>query len=173
MQIERYTINRDSPTTEIRMRQSTNGILLILFATGVEIAVWWFGPYGNTPIIPPTFAWLVTILFAAVILGAIVSIFYTEEYLVTADRIEYRGSFGQRATLVYGNTIHAQLRVATAKARRSGTRVFPYELIFLNENGATTPIQFTFQSRHAADNFIAAITPRLPLAIVEVADGWA
>jgi len=168
MQFERYSVINKNKNLIVQMRQRGNGIRLVIFSILVLFANWLFSPFGVNPLLPPLFFWIITVFFVIIFCLSIIASFYSEKFLFTSNRVEYRNSFGKTLALQYETNLLLRIRAASPQARRSGTRVYPYEIILLSKEDNESKILFLFQSKNIAQKFIHALSENIPVKIADI-----
>jgi len=168
MLFERYRINTEKNDLIIQMRQRSNGIGLAIFSILVLVANWLFSPFGVNPLLPKLFFGIIAVFFVLIFCLSIIASFYSEEFIFTANSVEYRNSLGKTLVLQYETNLLIRIRAASPQARRSGTRVYPYEILLLNKEGNESKILFVFQSKNVAQNFIQAISEIIPVKVADI-----
>lgn len=152
----------------VQMRQTGNGIGLLVVSILVLVTNWFFSPFGVKPLSPTIFFWVATVFFGLVLCLSIIAVFYSEKYLFASNQVEYRNGFGETRTLHFGTTLFLRIRAASPQARRTGTRVYPYEVILLGKDKSESKILFLFQSKDIAKKFIQALSEKVPLELADV-----
>ena len=168
MQFERYSVTNEDKDLIVHMRQRGNGIGLAIISILVLFTNLLFSPIGVNPVLPSLFFWIATIFIIIIFLLAIIAVFYSERFHFTPNRVEYRNSFGKTLVLEYEKNLLLRIRAASPQARRSGTRVYPYEIILLSKEDTESRILFLFQSKSTAQAFIHAISDHIPVKIVDI-----